>query len=66
MLYLMMDKSDKEYLVKVGFSDREVKLRNRRKAYYSYNPRAIMRSTFWTGVGCFLVLFSLFSCLRFY
>ena len=45
MLYLMMDKTDKEYLVKVGFSDRQVKLANRRKAYYSYNPRAIMRSS---------------------
>lgn len=45
MLYLMMDKTDKEYLVKVGFSDRQAKLTNRRKSYYSYNPRAIMRSS---------------------
>jgi hypothetical protein len=45
MLYLMMDKTDKEYLVKVGFSDRQNNLNNRRKAYYSYNPRAIMRSS---------------------
>ena len=45
MLYLMMDKTDKEYLVKVGFSDRSAKLSNRRRAYYSYNPKAIMRSS---------------------
>jgi hypothetical protein len=45
MLYLMMNKSDKELLVKVGFSDRPAKLRQRRLAYRSYNPRAIMRSS---------------------
>lgn len=44
MLYLMMDKTDKEYLVKVGFTDKN-KPDARRKQYYSYNPRAIMRST---------------------
>lgn len=43
MLYLMMDKRNGEYLVKVGFSNR--KIENRRSAYYSYNPLAIMRST---------------------
>ena len=43
MLYLMMDKTDKEYLVKVGFSDGGTS--KRRKQYYSYNPRAIMRSS---------------------
>ena len=43
MLYLMMDKTDKEYLVKVGFSHGGTG--QRRKQYYSYNPRAIMRSS---------------------
>lgn len=43
MLYLMMDKTDKEHLVKVGFSDGGTA--KRRKQYYSYNPRAIMRSS---------------------
>ena len=38
-------KSDKELLVKVGFSDRSAKLRHRRAAYRSHNPRAIMRSS---------------------
>lgn len=43
MLYLMMDKTDKEFLVKVGFSDGETT--RRRRQYRSYNPRAIMRSS---------------------
>ena len=43
MLYLMMDKTDKEYLVKVGFSDGGTA--KRRKQYYGYNPKAIMRSS---------------------
>ena len=45
MLYLMMNKCDGEYLVKVGFSDRQANLRTRRRVYYSYNPKAIMRSS---------------------
>ena len=45
MLYLMMSKTDNEYLVKVGFSDGPSKLNTRRCAYHSYNPRAIMRSS---------------------
>ena len=45
MLYLMMDRTNKEYLIKVGFSDRPNHLATRRKAYYSHNPRAIMRSS---------------------
>lgn len=43
MLYLMMDKTDKEYLVKVGFSNGETS--RRRRQYRTYNPRAIMRSS---------------------
>ena len=43
MLYLMMDKTDKEKLVKVGFSDGGTS--KRRRQYYGYNPRAIMRSS---------------------
>ena len=43
MLYLMMDKTDKEYLVKVGYSKGETS--RRRRQYRSYNPRAIMRSS---------------------
>ena len=43
MLYLMMDKGEKDYLVKVGFSNGEV--RTRRRAYRSHNPKAIMRSS---------------------
>ena len=43
MLYLMMDKTDKEYLVKVGYSNGEVS--RRRRQYRSHNPRAIMRSS---------------------
>lgn len=42
MLYLMMNKTDKEYLVKVGYSKGGVS--KRRAQYYGYNPRAIMRS----------------------
>lgn len=45
MLYLMMSKTDNEYLVKVGFSNGTANLRTRRGAYRSHNPRAIMRST---------------------
>ena len=45
MLYLMMNKTAKAGLVKVGFSDGTANLKSRRKAYYSYNPAAIMRST---------------------
>ena len=45
MLYLMMNKTDNEYLVKVGFSNGTANLRTRRNAYRSHNPRAIMRST---------------------
>ena len=43
MLYLMMSKTDKEYLVKIGYSNRGVE--RRRREYYSHNPRAIMRSS---------------------
>ena len=43
MLYLMMDKTDKECLVKVGYSKGGTA--QRRKQYYGYNPRAIMRSS---------------------
>ena len=43
VLYLMMDKTDKENLVKVGFSDGGTS--KRRRQYYGYNPRAIMRSS---------------------
>ncbi len=42
MLYLMMNKTDTEYLVKVGYSKGGVT--QRRAQYYGYNPRAIMRS----------------------
>lgn len=45
MLYLMMDKNAKMNLVKVGFSDGQSNLKTRRKAYFSYNPLAIMRSS---------------------
>lgn len=43
MLYLMMDKTDKECLVKVGYSKGGTA--QRRAQYYGYNPRAIMRSS---------------------
>lgn len=43
MLYLMMNKTDKEHLVKVGFSHGGTG--QRRRQYYGYNPRAIMRSS---------------------
>lgn len=43
MLYLMMDKTDKECLVKVGYSKGGTA--RRRAQYYGYNPRAIMRSS---------------------
>lgn len=43
MLYLMMDKADKECLVKVGYSKGGTA--KRRAQYYGYNPRAIMRSS---------------------
>lgn len=43
MLYLMMDKTDKEYLVKVGYSKGGTA--QRRRQYYGYNPKAIMRSS---------------------
>lgn len=43
MLYLMMDKTDKECLVKVGYSKGGTV--KRRAQYYGYNPRAIMRSS---------------------
>ena len=42
MLYLMMNKADNKYLVKVGKSS---DLPTRRKFYQSANPTAIMRST---------------------
>lgn len=45
MLYMMMNKCNGKHLVKIGFSDRQNHLRTRRKAYYSYNPTAIMRSS---------------------
>lgn len=45
MLYLMMNKCDNQFLVKVGYSDGTKNLKTRRKAYYSYNPTAIMRSS---------------------
>lgn len=43
MLYLMMDRGNQ--LVKVGFSDGVANLSRRRKAYFSYNPSTIMRSS---------------------
>lgn len=43
MLYLMMSKTDKEFLVKVGYSKGGTT--QRRRQYYGYNPRAIMRSS---------------------
>lgn len=43
MLYLMMDKTDKEYLVKVGYSKGGTT--QRRSQYRGYNPRAIVRSS---------------------
>ncbi len=43
MLYLMMDKNDTEYLVKVGYSKGGTA--KRRSQYYSHNPKAIMRSS---------------------
>ena len=45
MLYLMMQKTDGECLVKVGYSNGQARITNRRATYYSHNPRAIMRST---------------------
>lgn len=45
MLYLMMNKTEGACLVKVGFSDGTANLKTRRKAYRSYNPLAIMRSS---------------------
>lgn len=45
MLYLMMDKGAGYNLVKIGYSDGLRKLHQRRGAYFSYNPRAIMRSS---------------------
>ena len=45
MLYLMMSTTHTKFLVKVGFSNGVRSLNNRRKAYYSHNPGAIMRST---------------------
>ena len=45
MLYLMMNKNENACLVKVGFSDGPANLKIRRKAYFSYNPMAIMRSS---------------------
>lgn len=45
MLYLMMSKTNDLYLVKVGYSNGPKNLRQRRSAYYSYNPLAIMRSS---------------------
>ena len=42
MLYLMLQKGDNEYLVKVGYT---ADPRKRRSSYRSHNPRAIMRST---------------------
>lgn len=43
MLYLMMQKADGECLVKVGYSQGSTS--QRRRAYRSHNPRAIMRSS---------------------
>ena len=43
MLYLMMQKADNEYLVKVGYSNGGTS--RRRSAYRIHNPRAIMRSS---------------------
>lgn len=45
MLYLMMNKNENAYLIKVGFSDGPANLKVRRKSYFSYNPMAIMRSS---------------------
>lgn len=45
MLYLMMDKRENEYLVKVGYSKGTGGIPQRRAQYYSHNPRAIMRSS---------------------
>lgn len=42
MLYLMMDKASDGYFVKVGQAKRP---KERRKAYTTHNPTAIMRST---------------------
>jgi hypothetical protein len=42
MLYLMMNKVNDKYLVKVGKTSN---IDNRRRAYKSANPYAIMRST---------------------
>ena len=39
----MLDDKGDRYLAKVGYSDRS-NISNRRQAYYSYNPFAIMRS----------------------
>lgn len=41
MIYLMMDKSNGQYFVKVGKAKRLVE---RRRAYKTHNPTAIMRS----------------------
>lgn len=43
MLYLMMQKTDSECLVKVGYSKGGTS--QRRRTYRSHNPRAIMRSS---------------------
>lgn len=42
MLYLMMENSNGKYYVKVGEASRP---KERRKAYKTHNPTAIMRST---------------------
>lgn len=43
MLYLMLMQSDKNYYAKVGYSKGGVA--NRRRAYKTHNPAAIMRSS---------------------
>lgn len=42
MLYLMMNKANDKYLVKIGMAKHP---RERRAQYKGYNPTAIMRST---------------------
>lgn len=42
MLYLMLDKREKQYYAKVGLAKRP---KERRRAYATHNPCAIMRST---------------------
>lgn len=42
MLYLMLDKRENQYYAKVGLAKRP---RERRRAYATHNPCAIMRST---------------------